>query len=324
MASIDEFLSQFSDRIASTGNAESARSDTTNVVLNGILLGTGETSESVVFSHLGLLFQVRKEDVIEVDESSAAIPNPFGKGVACALSLLGDAMLVRSTKVLAKDLASSLPFVVSRPSQIQPFSEADYQAQTREVEWLENRGLTVPTAEQFQASGVDPDATTYTGTQSSQVTATRTNTQSSGMSDDSAVDDTPSDSMGRDDASPDDMTNERAGGAPAPEATTYTGTQSSQVTATRTNTQSAGMSDDSAVDDTPSDSMGRDDASPDDMSNDKFEAAVSPTTTYTGTQSSQTTSTRTNTQSAGMSDDSAVDDTPSDSMGRDDASPDDM
>jgi len=193
MASIDEFLSQFSDRIASTGNAEAAGSDANNVILNGIMLGTGDSSDLVVFSHLGLLFQVRKQDVIEVVESSASIPNPFGKGVPCALNVVGDAVLVRSTQVLAKDLASSLPFVVSQPSQIQPFSDADYQAQSREVEWLESRGLTAPTAEQFQASGASPDATTYTGTQSSQVTATRTNTQSSGRSDDSAVDDTPSD-----------------------------------------------------------------------------------------------------------------------------------
>lgn len=265
MASIEEFLSSFSDRIAPANKPATDETKASSVVLNGIIVGLGDTPDDVSFSHLGVLFQVRKNDVVQVEESSASIPNPFGNGVPCALTVSGDAVLVRTAKILARDLANSLPFVVARPSHIQPFSDADYQAQAREMEWLESRGLAVPTAAEFQASGADPAATTYTGTQSSQVTATRTNTQSSGMSDDSAVDDTPSDSMGRDDANPDDISTQQVAGAVTPVATTYTGTQSSQVTATRTNTQSAGRSDDSAVDDTPSDSLGRDDANPDDI-----------------------------------------------------------
>lgn len=242
MLSIQDFVSKFGEKLNEVRQPDDC------VLLPVVLLNVND--DVCAFAHLGTRFSVNTKDIVGVDPSSPPIPNPFAGGVPCSIQLAKDAQLTRTMVFSAADLVKNLPYSIARPSQIQPYR--DSSRQEFEQAWLDQRGLSSP---------IRP-LSTYTATQSSQFTGTRSDSYSNGMSDDTYVDDNNSDSMGNDDNSPDDE--DAASSQRAAFQSSYSGTSSSQYTGTRSDSYSNGMSDDTYVDDSHADDMGNDDNQPDD------------------------------------------------------------
>ncbi|TAV48362.1 hypothetical protein ELI30_08630 [Rhizobium leguminosarum] len=147
-----------------------------------------EKEEShLTFLHLGMKFTAAIEEVLDIQPCHVPIPNPQGVGTPQMLLLRETASVSRSEIIPARELMSTLPFVMARPSLTAAITRPfDLEDQRQEREWLISQGIS-PASEITM--------TTYTRTDSTQSTESR----SGGI-----VDDQNSDSMKNDDANPSD------------------------------------------------------------------------------------------------------------------------
>lgn len=195
MPTIQEFLSSNPSlpRADSELPPNSASVTQATVTILGIVLSS--TDEEIVFAHLGHRFYVRIADIASIEDSSAAIPNPFATGKPVSMTISAKSRLVPFGAVTAHMLNSGIPFAISRPSEI---PDIDYPFHTaNELAWL---------AENNIATG-DPRPTstnsgTYCGhnTQSPKWSGTNSNgRQDDGKSDEYYGDDATHDDTGADD-----------------------------------------------------------------------------------------------------------------------------
>src|ERR1051326_6613212 len=119
MGTLVDFLKTRPDLAVKTTSVETAK-PTEAITATAILLAADESK--VLIAHLGKRFVVNRDDIIDVAESSAAIPNPFGRGVVVEITFKNDAQLTREEMVRARDLTTALPFAISRPSLVQGIS----------------------------------------------------------------------------------------------------------------------------------------------------------------------------------------------------------
>ena len=138
MASLNEFL-QSNPELQEPLDipASVTPSSVGTVTLTGILVSAGD--DIVTFAHLGHRFDVQPDDVVAVESSSAAVPNPFGRGATAALTLKLTARLRPHGAVLAKSLSEGVPFAIERPSEIPDNSYPHHTA--AELAWLAANGI---------------------------------------------------------------------------------------------------------------------------------------------------------------------------------------
>jgi hypothetical protein len=136
MGKVNDFLAA-NKELASAEEKLTDLVSSDSVVISVIVLAISE--ERVVFGHLGAKFEVNKNDVLDVSDTTEAIPNPWGVGKPATISLNPQARLRRDVRLLATDLVAGVPYAIARPS----LSEEIYFESTspREAEWMESHGL---------------------------------------------------------------------------------------------------------------------------------------------------------------------------------------
>jgi hypothetical protein len=114
MSSLDDFLKAHPEIQQSPATGPVLPTDQTSITVTALLLEVND--EQVVFAHFGKCFLVARTDVQDVSATSAAIPNPFGKGMPATLTLRANAEIVAQEILPADSLLRGLPFAVARPS----------------------------------------------------------------------------------------------------------------------------------------------------------------------------------------------------------------
>lgn len=194
MGSIKDFLKEHSDLKGDISPSSSKFEESVDIFAIVISISDHQT----LFGHMGRKFIVSNNDIISIDLSDDPVPNIFGEGKGCRISLKPEANLASINQLLASDLVRPAPFPVQRPSQIPASSIRGDELTPLELQWFETRNIPI---------GASIQTTTYTGTQSRASTCTTsTRTGTGTMVDDSNTDDNPNDDYVRDDANPDDMT----------------------------------------------------------------------------------------------------------------------
>lgn len=211
MASLDDFLSQ-NPHLHQDGTAPLREAAQDNPTIVAILLAAGP--EWVSFAHLGKVFKVARDGVVDVVASDKAVPNPFGRGEVVALTLDAGAEIVMERRAKAADLfAKGIPFAIERPSQIDGITIPMHTE--REVEWMAahnvdiapftDAGSTATKSQVQSASGCNVTTTGKTSTTSGTYCGHNTTSPKwSGTTSGGRQDDGHSDEYYADDASHDD------------------------------------------------------------------------------------------------------------------------
>jgi hypothetical protein len=196
MAKLDEFLKKYPE-LGRKEREEGAFGGTeAETVLSVIFLGAD--AQAVSFGHYGARFAVSPNDVLDISETSEAIPNPFGRGQAARLLLRPGAILRRIESIPASSLMSGLPYAIARPSLVE-FSDSPMYSPAEET-WIQTNMS--PRVFRVEAG---TGTSTQCRTQSPKWSPTRCDTNSGGFTDDNNQDDGRSDEYYDDDSHQDDL-----------------------------------------------------------------------------------------------------------------------
>lgn len=149
-------------------------------------------NDLVFVYHLGKLFTINKNDILEVNETSKIIfnPNPEGKGQAVELKVKNDTYIFSSGPINPSGLTNKLPFAISQPSLAGEINIPRYSA--NELSWLAKNNLN-----KTNPNDISSNSGTYCGHNT-------TSPKWSGTTSDGRQDDGHSDEYYGDDASHDD------------------------------------------------------------------------------------------------------------------------
>jgi hypothetical protein len=190
--SVEDFAKRFKDELGKgkTSSVPERESSALEVIVLEV------SADMVQFGHLNRRFSVRRQDVVDLVESTRPMPNPFGAGVPGSLILKSDAEVTSFTSFRAADLIQGLPFAIARPSFTPSITLPQHTP--REQAWLQRMDF------QSNELGVPRAAGTWSETQSPKWSPTRCDTRSDGMADDNNSDDGQGDEHYNDDSRQDD------------------------------------------------------------------------------------------------------------------------
>lgn len=195
MSTVDEFLKnnpELSD--AEIASKAPATTRSSQVVLSGLALAADD--EVITFAHLGHRFDVARKDIIDIENSEAAVPNPFGQGQTVNLTVGVGAKFRPHGTVTAQSLVQGTPFAIAQPSEIPDNSYPHHTA--AELAWLADNGIEA----ENDLSSLSTNSGTYCGhnTTSPKWSGTNSNgRQDDGKSDEYYGDDASHDDTGADD-----------------------------------------------------------------------------------------------------------------------------
>lgn len=194
MTNIEKFLKDNPD-LSSTSDSIETVATNKEVKLTVIVLKIGKT-ESLI-SHLNHVFLVNNSDFESIELAETGVPNPFGKGKVCDVSIKMGSIVTIRKEITIDELVSNMPYPISRPSNIPLGASAGSTFSEKEQQWFNNRNIDI---------GELAAASTYTNTSSNaSSTTTYTNTGTDRMVDDTNSDDSSGDDSIRDDANVDDV-----------------------------------------------------------------------------------------------------------------------
>ena len=195
MATLDEFLKNNSGLFdVPIAPKPVPKKQISKVSLTGLVLAADE--DIITFAHLGHRFDLARVDVIEIANSSAAVPNPFGHGQTVELTVKSTARFKPHGAVIAQSLVEGTPFAIAQPSEIPDNSYPHHTA--AELVWLADNGI--ETGEQVDS--LCTNSGTYCGHNTTSPKWSGTNSagrEDDGKSDEYIGDDATHDDTGADD-----------------------------------------------------------------------------------------------------------------------------